>query len=144
MSILAVTRRGVAARSAFSLSTAIRCQSSNAPSQSSVEVAEKETKEITTPAPQKEAVAADVISGAPSMSNQVHHRVHFLTSILAELRHRTVRVYRPAKSTMQSGGMKSDKWRIDFDILPGGARWENPLMGWASSYVLIFPNPCVR
>jgi NADH dehydrogenase (ubiquinone) Fe-S protein 4 len=36
---------------------------------------------------------------------------------------------------MQSGGTKGDKWRIDFDILQGGGRWENPLMGYASSYV---------
>jgi len=34
---------------------------------------------------------------------------------------------------MQSGGSKTEKWRIDFDILPGSGRWENPLMGWASS-----------
>lgn len=38
---------------------------------------------------------------------------------------------------MQSGGAKGNRWRIDFDILQGGGRWENPLMGWASSYVLI-------
>ncbi|KAG8904201.1 hypothetical protein FRB99_002104 [Tulasnella sp. 403] len=31
------------------------------------------------------------------------------------------------------GGTKGDMWRIDFDILQGGGRWENPLMGWASS-----------
>ena len=36
---------------------------------------------------------------------------------------------------MQSGGAKGEKWRIDFDTLPGGGRWENPLMGWASSFV---------
>jgi len=36
---------------------------------------------------------------------------------------------------MQSGGAKGEKWRIDFDTLPGGGRWENPLMGWASSSV---------
>ncbi|KAJ3542798.1 hypothetical protein NMY22_g3379 [Coprinellus aureogranulatus] len=34
---------------------------------------------------------------------------------------------------MQSGGAKMERWRIDFDILPGSSRWENPLMGWASS-----------
>lgn len=36
---------------------------------------------------------------------------------------------------MQSGPNKGDRWRIDFDVLLGGGRWENPLMGWASSYV---------
>ena len=35
---------------------------------------------------------------------------------------------------MQSGGAKGNRWRLDWDILPGGGRWENPLMGWASSY----------
>jgi NADH dehydrogenase (ubiquinone) Fe-S protein 4 len=34
---------------------------------------------------------------------------------------------------MQSGGAKGEKWRIDWDTLPSGGRWENPLMGWASS-----------
>jgi len=34
---------------------------------------------------------------------------------------------------MQSGGAKGEKWRIDWDTLPGGGKWENPLMGWASS-----------
>ncbi|KAJ2930897.1 hypothetical protein H1R20_g6192, partial [Candolleomyces eurysporus] len=34
---------------------------------------------------------------------------------------------------MQSGSGKTERWRIDFDILPGGSRWENPLMGYASS-----------
>ncbi|KAG8922190.1 hypothetical protein FRC01_014353 [Tulasnella sp. 417] len=34
---------------------------------------------------------------------------------------------------MQSGGTKGDQWRLNFDTLQGGGRWENPLMGWASS-----------
>jgi NADH dehydrogenase (ubiquinone) Fe-S protein 4 len=38
---------------------------------------------------------------------------------------------------MQSGSAKTDRWRVDWDILPGGGRWENPLMGWASSCVLL-------
>eukprot|EP00842_Homolaphlyctis_polyrhiza_P000151 jgi/Hompol1/1136/HPOL_001065-RA len=31
---------------------------------------------------------------------------------------------------MQSGTMETTHWKIDFDT---EARWENPLMGWASS-----------
>jgi hypothetical protein len=54
---------------------------------------------------------------------------------VGELRHRAVRIYQPTRNTMQSGGAKGNKWRIDWDILQGGGRWENPLMGWASSYV---------
>jgi NADH dehydrogenase (ubiquinone) Fe-S protein 4 len=52
---------------------------------------------------------------------------------LGELRKRVVRVFQPTRNTMQSGGAKGERWRIDWDILPGGGRWENPLMGWASS-----------
>ncbi|KAI0061409.1 hypothetical protein BV25DRAFT_1805466 [Artomyces pyxidatus] len=75
----------------------------------------KEPSDIA-PIPHKDVLTADVVSGAP-----------------AELRHRVVRVYQPARNTMQSGGAKMERWRIDFDILQGGGRWENPLMGWASS-----------
>ncbi|KAJ7761530.1 Ndufs4, NADH dehydrogenase Fe-S protein 4 [Mycena maculata] len=61
-------------------------------------------------------MTADIISGAP-----------------LQLRHRSVRVYQATRNTMQSGGAKGERWRIDFDILQGGGRWENPLMGYASS-----------
>jgi NADH dehydrogenase (ubiquinone) Fe-S protein 4 len=43
---------------------------------------------------------------------------------------------------MQSGGAKGMRWRLDWDILPGGGRWENPLMGWASSYAKL-PKHCI-
>ncbi|KAL4246624.1 NADH dehydrogenase [ubiquinone] iron-sulfur protein 4, mitochondrial [Abortiporus biennis] len=68
------------------------------------------------PKPTREVITADVISGAP-----------------AELRHRAVRIFQPARSTTQSGTGKSHRWRIDWEILQGAGRWENPLMGWASS-----------
>ncbi|KAI0736261.1 NADH-ubiquinone oxidoreductase 21kDa subunit [Fomitopsis betulina] len=67
-------------------------------------------------APQQDILAADLVSGAPT-----------------ELRHRAVRIFQYTRSTTQSGHSKSQRWRIDWDILPGGGRWENPLMGWASS-----------
>ncbi|EIW81053.1 hypothetical protein CONPUDRAFT_56642 [Coniophora puteana RWD-64-598 SS2] len=51
----------------------------------------------------------------------------------AELRHRAVRIYQPTRNTMQSGSGKSERWRIDWEILQGAGRWENPLMGYASS-----------
>ncbi|KAH9912691.1 NADH-ubiquinone oxidoreductase 21kDa subunit [Epithele typhae] len=66
--------------------------------------------------PARDVVTADVVSGAPT-----------------ELRHRAVRIFQPTRSTTQSGAGKSNRWRIDWDILQGGGRWENPLMGWASS-----------
>ncbi|KAI0075095.1 hypothetical protein K474DRAFT_1647127 [Panus rudis PR-1116 ss-1] len=68
------------------------------------------------PQPTRDVTTADVISGAP-----------------VELRHRAVRIFQPARSTTQSGGAKSKRWRIDWEILQGAGRWENPLMGWASS-----------
>ncbi|KAM5533137.1 hypothetical protein V8D89_013185 [Ganoderma adspersum] len=67
-------------------------------------------------APARDVVTADIVSGAPK-----------------ELRHRAVRIFQPTRSTTQSGSGKSNQWRIDWDILQGGGRWENPLMGWASS-----------
>ncbi|KAF8349462.1 Ndufs4, NADH dehydrogenase Fe-S protein 4 [Amanita rubescens] len=78
--------------------------------------AKKESSEIVAPETPRDVLVADVISGAP-----------------AELRHRPIRIYQATRNTMQSGGAKSERWRIDFDILSGGGRWENPLMGWASS-----------
>ena len=43
---------------------------------------------------------------------------------------RRVRVYQPAKNAMQSGTHKYHNWVLDFDTQE---RWENPLMGWAST-----------
>lgn len=50
-----------------------------------------------------------------------------------ELQARTVRIYKQAKPATQSGDWQSKKWRMDWDVLPKGHRWENPLMGWQSS-----------
>ncbi|KAK0528422.1 ndufs4 NADH dehydrogenase Fe-S protein subunit [Tilletia horrida] len=60
--------------------------------------------------------AADLVSDAP-----------------AALRHRSVRIFKPAKTATSSGKAGTAYWKVDFDILQGSARWENPLMGWASS-----------
>ncbi|KDQ62310.1 hypothetical protein JAAARDRAFT_122204 [Jaapia argillacea MUCL 33604] len=95
---------------ARSLSTEAGSATSN-----TVDIRKQEATGIA-PLPQKDVVSADVVSGAPE-----------------QLRHRVVRIFQPTRGTTQSGTMKSDRWRIDWDILPGGARWENPLMGWASS-----------
>ncbi|KAJ4294741.1 ndufs4 NADH dehydrogenase Fe-S protein subunit [Collariella sp. IMI 366227] len=50
-----------------------------------------------------------------------------------ELQGRTVRIYKPAKPATQSGTAKASRWRMDWDVLGKGHRWENPLMGWQSS-----------
>ncbi|GAB0094727.1 NADH dehydrogenase [Sergentomyia squamirostris] len=43
---------------------------------------------------------------------------------------RRVRIYIPSKNAMQSGTNNIQNWEIEFD---NRERWENPLMGWASS-----------
>lgn len=72
--------------------------------------------EVVHPAHQKEPLPAEITSGAPS-----------------NLTKRMVRIFRPANNTMQSGKNANLKWRIDFDGLEKGDRWENPLMGWQST-----------
>jgi hypothetical protein len=41
------------------------------------------------------------------------------------------RIYRPAKSAMQSGLAKTQDWVLEFG--PASARRPDPLMGWSSS-----------
>ncbi|CAO1618465.1 unnamed protein product [Jaminaea pallidilutea] len=50
-----------------------------------------------------------------------------------ELHQRSVRIFKPAKTANSSGRAGTHHWQVDWDILQGSARWENPLMGWASS-----------
>ncbi|XP_002136914.2 NADH dehydrogenase [ubiquinone] iron-sulfur protein 4, mitochondrial-like isoform X1 [Drosophila pseudoobscura] len=60
------------------------------------------------------AVDLSPISGVPSQ----------------QLKERRVRIHIPPKNAMQSGTNYLNKWLIEFD---NRERWENPLMGWASS-----------
>ena len=46
------------------------------------------------------------------------------------IKERYVRVYRPSRNLMQSGTENTKMWKIEFEARQ---RWENPLMGWASS-----------
>ncbi|CDH49902.1 potential mitochondrial complex 21_18kd subunit [Lichtheimia corymbifera JMRC:FSU:9682] len=73
------------------------------------------TTEVTRP--EHTPAAVDSVSGAPEE----------LTT------ERMVRIFAPAKPATQSGRNNTRTWRIDFDILPDADRWENPLIGWASS-----------
>jgi ETC complex I subunit conserved region len=43
----------------------------------------------------------------------------------------TARIYRPAKTAMQSGAAKSSRWLLEFDSEVD--RQVEPLMGWTSS-----------
>lgn len=109
-----ITRRAVAP--AFSRGVATESVPPIQATESSPAVETASGPSDVVPALSPGVLTADIISGAPS-----------------QLRHRAVRVYQPTRNTMQSGGAKGERWRIDFDILQGGGRWENPLMGWASS-----------
>ncbi|KAH8387720.1 hypothetical protein KR093_009135, partial [Drosophila rubida] len=46
------------------------------------------------------------------------------------IKDRRVRIHIPVKNAMQSGTDNVQTWQIEFD---NRERWENPLMGWASS-----------
>ncbi|XP_066037240.1 NADH dehydrogenase [ubiquinone] iron-sulfur protein 4, mitochondrial [Chamaea fasciata] len=43
---------------------------------------------------------------------------------------RKVHIFVPARNAMQSGANNTKKWKMEFDTRE---RWENPLMGWAST-----------
>ncbi|KWU42878.1 hypothetical protein RHOSPDRAFT_20454 [Rhodotorula sp. JG-1b] len=76
------------------------------------------TSRVPAEAPEGGAITpAGVVSGAPA----------------EEMHRRPVRIYRPAPPATSSAKTTSHNWRIDWDILQGAGRWENPLMGWASS-----------
>uniref|UniRef100_UPI0009B47C86 NADH dehydrogenase [ubiquinone] iron-sulfur protein 4, mitochondrial isoform X2 n=1 Tax=Monopterus albus TaxID=43700 RepID=UPI0009B47C86 len=54
-----------------------------------------------------------------------------LTGVPEEhIKTRKVHIFISAKSAMQSGINSTKKWKMDFDTRE---RWENPLMGWAST-----------
>jgi NADH dehydrogenase (ubiquinone) Fe-S protein 4 len=80
-----------------------------------------------------EVVAAAVLSGAPI--DLQARTVRFVTSLysLARLPTNNHSIYKPSKPATQSGDWHSHHWRMDWDILQKGHRWENPLMGWQSS-----------
>ncbi|XP_078266204.1 NADH dehydrogenase [ubiquinone] iron-sulfur protein 4, mitochondrial [Rhinoraja longicauda] len=47
-----------------------------------------------------------------------------------QVKTRKVRIFVPARNAMQSGANNTKQWKIEFDTRE---RWENPLMGWAST-----------
>lgn len=46
------------------------------------------------------------------------------------IKNRLIRIFKPARNTMQSGSANTHHWEMEFDTRE---RWENPLMGWSSS-----------
>lgn len=89
-----------------------------------------------------DVTAAAVLSGAPTElqartvrcvlstppNPSEHHKTHF-----NQPTNTPSSIYRPAKTATQSGSWHGHQWRMDWDILQKGHRWENPLMGWQSS-----------
>ena len=69
-----------------------------------------------------------IIECDPSNNNQKTDE-----TCVDELLHRQVRIYKPNKATNQSGKGRTNRWLIDWDTLQGAGRWENDLMGWAST-----------
>lgn len=137
MSLLTVCRQTAARQSLSRTATlALRYNSNSNSNSSDIPKKLEHASSAITPAPvTKDVLVADVISGAPCTSYTVLCAGNWADNddYLAELRHRSVRIFQPTRNTMQSGSAKGTKWRIDFDILQGAGRWENPLMGWASS-----------
>lgn len=46
---------------------------------------------------------------------------------------RVVRIYKEAKPATQQGKHQGKGWKLDWDVLGKGNRWENDLMGYQSS-----------
>ncbi|GAA5874489.1 hypothetical protein JCM8547_007375 [Rhodosporidiobolus lusitaniae] len=95
-----------------------RAFSSTARAATTVPIKAVETEGARVPAerPEGAITQAGVVSGAPD-----------------ELHRRPVRIFRPAPPPTSSAKATSHHWRVDWDTLQGAGRWENPLMGWASS-----------
>jgi NADH dehydrogenase (ubiquinone) Fe-S protein 4 len=79
-----------------------------------------------------ESVAAAVLSGAP-VDLQARTVRCDITNVTCMFHADCYSIYRPTKTATQSGNWNASHWLMDWDVLPKGHRWENPLMGWQSS-----------
>ncbi|KAI9798040.1 MAG: NADH:ubiquinone oxidoreductase 21kD subunit [Candelina submexicana] len=81
-----------------------------------------------------ETLSAAVMSGAPVELQARTVRSASPVDLMMDKKTDTMNsIYRPAKTATQSGDWHGHHWRMDWDVLPKGHRWENPLMGWQSS-----------
>lgn len=77
-----------------------------------------------------------VPSSSASQLDTVREKEHALdltpvTGVPEEhVKSRRVRIFVPARNAMQSGTENTHHWKLEFETRE---RWENPLMGWASS-----------
>lgn len=80
------------------------------------------------------SVAAAVLSGAPiDLQARTVRYDSPGASIAIHVVADQYSIYRPTKTATQSGNWNTSHWLMDWDVLPKGHRWENPLMGWQSS-----------
>jgi NADH dehydrogenase (ubiquinone) Fe-S protein 4 len=86
-------------------------------------------------------VPAAIVSGAPMELQARTVRYDYYTPhwCIGKIGSRTAAdtdkysIHQPAKPATQSGKWNGSKWRMDWDVLGKGHRWENNLMGWQSS-----------
>jgi NADH dehydrogenase (ubiquinone) Fe-S protein 4 len=75
--------------------------------------------------------AALIAQTAQTIEIQEKDDVSMLSGVPEEhIKTRHVRIFSPARNAMQSGSFGTRNWRMEFD---NRERWENPLMGWAST-----------
>jgi NADH dehydrogenase (ubiquinone) Fe-S protein 4 len=80
-----------------------------------------------------EVAVGAVLSGAPiDLQARTVRSVPSLT-LLGAYGLITLSIYKPSKPATQSGEWHGHHWRMDWDVLSKGHRWENPLIGWQSS-----------
>lgn len=53
------------------------------------------------------------------------------------IKDRLVKISKITKNVMQSGTDNTHNWIMEFD---NRQRWENPLMGWTSTYAIFLMN----
>ncbi|XP_010118154.1 PREDICTED: NADH dehydrogenase [ubiquinone] iron-sulfur protein 4, mitochondrial, partial [Chlamydotis macqueenii] len=74
-----------------------------------------------------------VMQYASNVSNLLE-RIKDITALTGvpdeHIKTRRVHIFVPARNAMQAGVNNTKKWKIEFD---NRERWENPLMGWAST-----------
>ncbi|EWC48628.1 hypothetical protein DRE_01850 [Drechslerella stenobrocha 248] len=93
-------------------------------------------------APASSEPPTDLTTSSYSPSHTLQPEDHILPDVIPagivsgaplDLQSRIVRIYKPTKNAMQSSNHRGKRWRMDWDVLSKGHRWENPLMGWQSS-----------
>jgi len=89
-----------------------------------VEIPKNQSDELESTFPRSKQMANLIeVEGAVDLTN--------ISGVPEEhIKERYVRIFRPAKNAMQSGTHGIKRWKIEFEARQ---RWENNLMGWASS-----------